>query len=39
MVREGLNNAIQAALTGAKSSADALKEAQSAAVRLLRDYQ
>ena len=38
-VREGLNNAIQAALTGAKSSADALKEAQSAAVRLLRDYQ
>ena len=38
-VREGLNNAIQAALTGAKSSAEALKEAQSAAVRLLRDYQ
>ena len=38
-VREGLNNAIQAALTGAKSSGDALKEAQSAAVRLLRDYQ
>ena len=38
-VREGLNSAIQAALTGAKSSADALKEAQSAAVRLLRDYQ
>ena len=38
-VREGLNNAIQAALSGAKSSADALKEAQSAAVRLLRDYQ
>ena len=38
-VREGLNNAIQAALTGAKSSADALKEAQSAAIRLLRDYQ
>ena len=38
-VREGLNNAIQAALTSAKSSADALKEAQSAAVRLLRDYQ
>ena len=38
-VREGLNNAIQAALTGAKSPADALAEAQSAAVRLLRDYQ
>ena len=38
-VREGLNNAIQAALTSAKSSGDALKEAQSAAVRLLRDYQ
>ena len=38
-VREGLNNAIQAALTGAKSSADALKEAQASAVRLLRDYQ
>jgi sn-glycerol 3-phosphate transport system substrate-binding protein len=38
-VREGLNNAIQAALTGAKSSADALKEAQASAVRLLKDYQ
>ena len=38
-VREGLDNAIQAALTGAKSSADALKEAQASAVRLLRDYQ
>ncbi|WP_413720240.1 ABC transporter substrate-binding protein [Silicimonas sp. MF1-12-2] len=38
-VREGLNNAIQAALTGAKSPADALAEAQTAAVRLLRDYQ
>ena len=38
-VREGLNNAIQAALTGTKSPADALAEAQSAAVRLLRDYQ
>ena len=38
-VREGLNNAIRAALTGAKSSADALKEAQASAVRLLRDYQ
>ena len=38
-VREGLNNAIQAALTGEKSSADALKEAQASAVRLLRDYQ
>ena len=38
-VREGLNNAIQAALTGAASPADALAEAQAAAVRLLRDYQ
>ena len=38
-VREGLNNAIQAALTGSKSPADALAEAQAAAARLLRDYQ
>lgn len=38
-VRDGLNNAIQAALTGAKSPEDALADAQSAAVRLLRDYQ
>ena len=38
-VREGLNNAIQAALTGAKSSAEALNEAQASAVRLLKDYQ
>ncbi len=38
-VREGLNNAIQAALTGTKSAEDALGEAQTAAVRLLRDYQ
>lgn len=38
-VREGLNNAIQAALTGAATPADALAEAQAAAVRLLRDYQ
>jgi sn-glycerol 3-phosphate transport system substrate-binding protein len=38
-VRDGLNNAIQAALTDAKSPADALAEAQEAAVRLLRDYQ
>ena len=38
-VREGLNNAIQAALTGSKSAADALAEAQAAAQRLLRDYQ
>jgi len=38
-VREGLNNAIQAALTGSASPADALAEAQAAAVRLLRDYQ
>ncbi len=38
-VREGLNNAIQAALTGSKSPADALAEAQASAVRLLSDYQ
>jgi sn-glycerol 3-phosphate transport system substrate-binding protein len=38
-VRDGLNNAIQAALTGSKSADDALSEAQAAAVRLLRDYQ
>ena len=38
-VRDGLNNAIQSALTGAKSPAEALAEAQAAAVRLLRDYQ
>ncbi|MCR8726236.1 ABC transporter substrate-binding protein [Frigidibacter sp. ROC022] len=38
-VREGLNNAIQAALTGAKEPAEALAEAQAAAERLLRAYQ
>ncbi len=38
-VREGLNNAIQAALTGAKEPAEALSEAQDAAERLLRPYQ
>ena len=37
-VREGLNNAIQAALTGEKSAADALGEAQAAAERLLKAY-
>jgi len=37
-VREGLNNAIQSALTGSKSSKDALSEAQSAADRLLKAY-
>jgi len=37
-VREGLNNAIQAALTGSKTPADALGEAQSAADRLLKAY-
>ena len=37
-VRDGLNNAIQSALTGSKSSADALSEAQSAADRLLKAY-
>ncbi|MDV6227398.1 ABC transporter substrate-binding protein [Nitratireductor aquimarinus] len=38
-VRDGLNNAIQAALTGSKEPAAALDEAQQAAERLLRDYQ
>ena len=38
-VRDGLNNAIQSALTGAKEPAEALAEAQAAAVRLLSDYQ
>ena len=38
-VRDGLNNAIQSALTGAKEPAYALAEAQSSAVRLLKDYQ
>lgn len=38
-VRDGLNNAIQSALTGSKTSEAALGEAQAAAVRLLRDYQ
>ena len=37
-VREGLNNAIQAALTDAKTPEDALAEAQKSAVRLLRAY-
>ncbi|WP_435140979.1 ABC transporter substrate-binding protein [Pseudopelagicola sp. nBUS_19] len=37
-VRDGLNNAIQSALTGAKEPADALAEAQAAADRLLSDY-
>ncbi len=37
-VRDGLNNAIQSALTGAKSAEEALGEAQSAADRLLKDY-
>ena len=37
-VRDGLNNAIQSALTGAKSPEDALGEAQSAAERLLKAY-
>jgi len=37
-VRDGLNNAIQSALTGAKSPKDALVEAQSSAERLLRAY-
>ncbi|WP_218145652.1 ABC transporter substrate-binding protein [Roseovarius lutimaris] len=38
-VRDGLNNAIQSALTGAKTPADALAEAQASAKRLLADYQ
>ncbi len=37
-VREGLNNAIQATLTGTKSAEEALGEAQAAAERLLADY-
>lgn len=37
-VREGLNNAIQAALTGQAEPAEALAEAQAAAERLLSDY-
>jgi len=37
-VRDGLNVAIQAALTGSKSPAEALGEAQAAAERLLKDY-
>lgn len=37
-VRDGLNNAIQSALTGSKSAEDALGEAQSAANRLLKAY-
>ena len=38
-VREGLNNAIQAALTGTEEPQAALEEAQEAAERLLRPYQ
>ncbi|NBC33984.1 MAG: extracellular solute-binding protein [Alphaproteobacteria bacterium] len=37
-VREGLNNAIQAALTGEETPAEALAEAQAAADRLLSTY-
>ncbi|MCF6234567.1 MAG: ABC transporter substrate-binding protein [Rhodobacteraceae bacterium] len=37
-VRQGLNNAIQSALTGAKTPEEALTEAQAAAERLLRAY-
>jgi sn-glycerol 3-phosphate transport system substrate-binding protein len=37
-VRDGLNNAIQSALTGAKSPEDSLGEAQAAAERLLKAY-
>jgi len=38
-VREGLNNAIQSALTGAKTPEAALAEAQESAQRLLKAYQ
>ncbi len=38
-VRDGLNNAIQSALTGAKTPAEALAEAQAGAKRLLAGYQ
>lgn len=38
-VRDGLNNAIQSALTGSKEPAAALGEAQASAVRLLAPYQ
>ena len=38
-VREALNNAVQATLTGTKSAADALKEAQATADTLLKPYQ
>lgn len=37
-VRDGLNNAVQAALTGTKSAADALNEAQTSAEGLLSAY-
>ena len=37
-VRDGLNNAIQSALTNSKSAEDALGEAQAAAERLLKAY-
>ncbi len=37
-VREALNNAIQSALTGSKTPAEALAEAQATAERLLRPY-
>ncbi len=38
-VRQGLNNAIQAALTGTKTAKEALGDAQAEAVRLLKAYQ
>ena len=38
-VRQGLNNAIQAALTGTKTAKEALGDAQAEAVRLLKPYQ
>jgi len=38
-VRKALDDALQAALTGAKTPADALGDAQAEAVRLLKPYQ
>jgi sn-glycerol 3-phosphate transport system substrate-binding protein len=37
-IRKALDDAIQAALTGAKSPAESLKEAQSLSERLLKQY-
>ena len=37
-VTTALNNGLQAALTGSKSPADAMKDAQRAATRILKDF-